>query len=275
MARVLASLGVRKIRLTGGEPLARRGVEGLVRELSGLGGIEEVVMTTNGVLLARQARILREAGLSRLNVSLDTLRPGRFRRIALSGDHEDVWAGIDAALLAGFSPLKLNVVVMGGVNDDELLDFVDLAKDRPLEVRFIEYMPFTRNGWPAASFVPCHVMGERIAERYSLTQCVRGAGSVASTYRIEGFAGSVGFISPMSSHFCDDCNRLRIMADGTIKACLFGPPSGGLRGPLRDGTDDAGIADAIRLALSFKAAAHPPLVKLAGREDQSMARIGG
>ena len=208
VAGMFVSLGVRKIRLTGGEPLVRRDVVSLVSRLAALPGLQTLAMTTNGVLLSKWARDLREAGLSNLNVSLDTLRPERFLGIAKRPYFDRVLAGIDAALDAGFAPLKLNVVVMGGINDDELPDFAELARTRPIHVRFIEYMPFRFNRWSTASFVSWEEIAHRLSACIDWSRARPGHehGSVAKEFVIEDWPGRIGFITSMSDHFCAACN---------------------------------------------------------------------
>jgi cyclic pyranopterin phosphate synthase len=277
VVRVTAAMGVRKVRLTGGEPLLRRDLPRLVERLRRVQGIDTLGMTTNGVLLSRFAGELRSSGLDTVNISLDTLRPERFERIALRPGLGAVVAGIDAALEAGFRPVKINVVVMGGVNDDEPADFVEFARGRPVALRFIEYMPFPENGWSAARFVPRDAMVERLRRRYR----VEGPGepgsasAIAREFRIEGLEHPVGFIASMSDQFCAGCDRLRLTADGSVKSCLFHPAEVTVREVLRSGAPDAAVASAIRGALASKPAAHPPMAELAGGTNRSMIAIGG
>lgn len=277
LGRLFVALGVCKIRLTGGEPLMRRNLAELVAMLAGTVGLETLSLTTNGVLLAEQAGGLKAAGLRRLNVSLDTLRPERFARIALRDFHRRVLAGIDAALEAGFAPLKLNMVVMGGVNDDEILDFVELTRERPVQVRFIETMPFRLRD--EAGFVPAESMRRMIEERYGiLKNAERGDGmseGVARAFCVGGHRGTVGFISPVSEHFCAGCDRLRLTADGRLKTCLFSPPEISLRDAMRGGAEDEELIRNVRDALGKKHAAHPPLKDAGELKTENMAEIGG
>lgn len=277
VVRVTAAMGVRKVRLTGGEPLLRRDLPRLVEQLRRVQGIDTLGMTTNGILLSRFAGELRSSGLDTVNVSLDTLHPERFERIALRPGLGAVVAGIEAAIEAGFRPVKLNVVVMGGVNDDELADFVEFARGRPLALRFIEYMPFPENGWSAARFVPCDAMVERLRRRYRVEGSgeLRSASAIARGFRIDGLEYPVGFIASMSDHFCAGCDRLRLTADGSVKSCLFHPAEVTLREVLRSGAPDAAVASAVREALASKPAAHPPMTELAGGTNRSMIAIGG
>lgn len=276
LCRLFALLGVTKVRLTGGEPLVRQGVPALVARIAAIPGIQTVGLTTNGILLFRQAEKLRRAGLDRLNVSLDSLRPDRFTAITRRPGFQKVLAGIEAALAAGFTPLKLNVVVMRGVNDGELCDFVELARRRPVNVRFIEYMPFRENHWSEAGFVSYGEMKEWIAQRHPLIPLVTGErGSVARDFKIDGFAGAVSFITSVSHHFCDDCTRLRLTADGRMKTCLFTSAALPLLPLLRGGAGDEEIAAAVTAALAVKPAAHASTEELIVRGGRSMTEIGG
>jgi GTP 3',8-cyclase len=274
-ARVCAGLGVRKIRLTGGEPLVRKNLPELVRRLAGIQGIDTVGMTTNGVLLKARIKELKQAGLHSVNISLDTLRPERFERIALRSHYDDVRAGIDAALEEGFTPLKLNMVVMGGVNDDELHDFVEMTREYPINVRFIEFMPFKANEWNTGKFLPFSAMRERIEQQYHLVPQDMQPAAVARDFGIPGFAGSVSFITSMSDHFCGGCNRLRLTADGSIKSCLFHHAEVNVRAPLRAGASDDVLEDMIRCAVILKPRQHPAMEELARLENRSMIEIGG
>jgi GTP 3',8-cyclase len=277
LIRVFAGLGIRKVRLTGGEPTMRPDLLDIVRRLGGIPGIETLALTTNGVHLAQLAAPLSEAGLEKLNVSLDSLRPERFMAITGKDKLEAVLRGIDAALDAGFEPLKLNVVVIRGVNDEELLDFVALGRDRAINVRFIEYMPFRENGWRREGLVPFGEMRERIAVRHRLTPVGHGerTGGVAQDFTAEGHLGRISFITPISDDFCGRCNRLRVTADGRLKACLFSPAGADLAGALRQGVDDGTLASLILSALEAKPEAHPAAEDLCGCQDQAMNVIGG
>ncbi len=277
LVRVLAGLGIRKVRLTGGEPTVRPDLVEIVRRLRGLPGIETLALTTNGVHLARLAVPLRDAGLEKLNVSLDSLRPERFEAITGRSKLDAVLRGIEAALAAGFEPLKVNVVVVRGVNDDELLDFVALGRDRAINVRFIEYMPFRENGWRREGLVPFEEMRDRIAARHALAPVGRGerTGGVAKDFAAAGHAGLISFITPISEDFCGRCNRLRITADGRLKTCLFAPAGVDLARALREGADDGALAMLVLEALASKPEAHPAAEELCARQDQAMNVIGG
>lgn len=275
IARVFAEMGVSKLRLTGGEPLVRLGVESLIAGLSGLPGVESVAMTTNAVLLKDKAQVLKEAGLTALNVSCDTLRSDRFKEITRRGNLEEVMAGVDAAINAGFSSLKINCVVMSGVNDDEILDFVELTKSKPANVRFIEYMPFPGNHWCAGNMLSFAEMMQRIEKSYDLVPVEREPGARYKEYSIAGHAGTVGFITSMSDSFCASCNRLRLTADGALKSCLFYAPEASLRDALRNGCADNELRTIIQQAVLQKPESHPPADELAGAANRAMVEIGG
>ena len=242
IAAAAVELGIRKIRLTGGEPLVRRGIVDLVRKLRRLPGLRELTLTTNGILLPELARPLREAGLDRLNISLDTLDPDKYRRLTRGGELEQALAGIRTAEAAGFSPIKLNAVLLGGVNDDEIPALCALTKDRPIEMRFIELMPigdalyFGRD-----ACIPVDTVLERMPELQPLPGV---HGSVARRYVLPGAVGSVGLISPVSCSFCADCNRIRLTADGCLKPCLHSAEEFSIRGKHGQALRDA-ICDAV------------------------------
>lgn len=226
IVRAAVSLGVTKVRLTGGEPLVRRGIDELVRRLRGIEGVEELAMTTNGARLAEYAVRLKEAGLDRLNVSLDTLDPEKFRRITRIGELRDTLDGLDAARRAGFEHIKLNTVLMGGVNDDEIAEIAALAKDGAFDVRFIELMPIGEcTDWDRRRFLPA----ERVLEYLPKGERVPSDG-VAELWRPAGFRGTVGLIRPLSHRFCADCDRIRVTADGCLKPCLHSAREIPLRG---------------------------------------------
>ena len=274
LARIFVGMGIEKIRLTGGEPLSRRGIETIAARLSAL-GLRTLAMTTNGISLDRRAGILREAGVNSLTVSLDTLKRDRFKEITKRDHFQAVMAGIDASLAAGFAPVKINTVVMRGVNDDELLDFLDWAKDRPVNVRFIEYMPFRDNHWSKGELLPYAEMRRRIESRYSLIPLLTDASAVGKDFKIGGYEGTVSFITSMTENFCGGCNRLRVTADGNIKSCLFHPAEKSLRDAMRDGALDEEIERLIMLAVDGKPAAHPPMEELLAVENRAMIEIGG
>ena len=274
-----AALGISKIRLTGGEPLIRPGVVELVARLAAIPGVEDLSLTTNAIRLERLARPLAEAGLTRVNVSLDTLQVERFRRITRFGDHEQAWQGILAAEQAGLAPVKLNAVVIRGFNDDELTDLARLTLAHPWQVRFIEVMPIgNTQEWGAGMPAPqgrylsvqemhARLVGlglERLAE-------MPGSGP-ARLYRIPGGLGTVGFISPLGEHFCQSCNRLRLTADGKLRACLVKDGEISLRETLRGGRPLAGL---FRQAVAAKPAHHNLLASQQAESGRGMSQIGG
>lgn len=266
VARAAAELGVRKVRLTGGEPLARRGVVDLVRMVAAVPGVDEVAMTTNATLLAPVAGALREAGLSRLNVSLDTLRPDRYAKITRCGRLEDALAGLDAAREAGFSRTKVNCVLMGGVNDDEVADLAGLARNEAVDVRFIELMPIgPAAGWPRASFVAADAVLDALPGLELL-----GRDGVAELYRMPGWAGRVGLIRPMSHKFCDGCSRIRVTADGKLKPCLHSAAEIDLRG-----LGHEGLLAALRAGIAAKPKYHLMDEGRASDSARDMNEIGG
>lgn len=260
-----AACGVKKIRLTGGEPLVRRGLLDICRGLRAVPGLEELCLTTNGSLLPQMASPLRKAGVDRLNISLDSLRPDRFAAMTRLGRLEDVLAGIRAAEDAGFTGLKLDAVLIGGFNDDEIGDFLDLTREHPWEVRFIELMPMGPCAeWARSCFLP----GEGILKRYPALQQVPAEG-VARRYRLPGAAGTVGLISPLSRDFCGQCRRIRVTADGKLKGCLHSREEIPLRG-----LHGAELEAAIRAGITQK----PPRHHLTDRPSdtpRTMNQIGG
>lgn len=273
--RAAASIGFSKVRLTGGEPLVRKGITNLVGALKKIEGVNDLSLTTNGVLLFDMAEGLRAAGINRINISLDTLKPERFFKITRRDLFDRVIAGIDAALAAGMDPVKINVVLMRGINDDEIMDFVALAADRPLSVRFIEFMP-ARDDWDGTRVMPSVEVLSQLRKRYTMVSTGKEAGGGPSDdYRIDGFVGTVGFISPISRHFCDGCNRLRLTADGMIRGCLFSDDELYILPFLRAGKDIEEIAGYIKQAVAHKPRAHA-INDIRFRSCQrSMSAIGG
>ena len=275
---VAVPLGIRKIRLTGGEPLVRQDLAVLAAKIAAIPGVEDLSLTTNGAMLARHAAALRAAGVNRLNVSMDSLRADRFKEITRGGDLARVWEGVDAAIAAGFAPLKLNVVVMRDFNEDELADFVALTAERPLHVRFIEFMPvgdyalFERVG-----YVGTAEMQRLIAPRFALEPVKRGelqGNGPARYWRIPGAPGSVGFISQRSHDFCEACNRVRLTADGRLRHCLLSDHELDVRGLLRAGTPAASIRAAIEADLQTKLERHRGVDGIA-THARTMSQIGG
>ena len=227
-----ASLGIRKLRITGGEPLVKKNIVSICRRAAAVEGIQEVCLTTNGILLPRMAKDLREAGVKRLNLSLDTLDPAKYAYITRIGTLEDFWTGFHAALDAGFEKVKINAVLIGGFNDDEILSLAELTRQYPVDMRFIEMMPMYDSGdFREASFVPY----TRVLEALPHAQAVPADGGVAKLYRLPGAMGNIGLISPLNAHFCGTCNRIRLTADGKIKPCLHSADEYSLKGLDFDG----------------------------------------
>ena len=275
VAACLVRFGISKVRLTGGEPTVRSGLEWLIAKLAELPGLRTIGMTTNGLTLRNKARQLKDNGLTALNVSLDSLRPDRFSQLTGQQRLNDVLSGIDAALAAGFVPLKLNVVVMAGVNDDEILDFIAFVMDKPINVRFIEFMPSLKNGWSRERVVPFYVLKKRIEQSLELLPLPKQNHSTAKDFRIRGYMGTISFITSMSAEFCDGCNRLRLAADGSLKTCLFRRPELNLRPLLRSDSSDEAIAAAVRQVLGSKWERHPGMESLASCDTQTMSQVGG
>ncbi len=259
LARLFVAHGVKKIRLTGGEPLVRQGIVGLCAKIAALPGLRELVMTSNGSQLGKLAQPLADAGVKRLNISLDSLKPERFAAITRTGELAQVLAGIDAARAAGFARIKLNAVVMQGRNADEVLDLVDYAVQRGLDISFIEEMPLGQVGRSREeSFCSSDWVRERISQRYSLIDSAEQSGGPARYVRIQGHADSrIGFISPHSHNFCATCNRVRLTAEGRLLLCLGHEHSVDLRALLRRHPEsDAPLLDAIHAGLARKPQRH-------------------
>ncbi len=274
LVRIFVARGVRKVRLTGGEPTLRKGYVSLVRDLSAIPGLEQLALTTNGSRLAQDAALLKQAGLTSVNVSLDTLRPDRFVEVTRRDELPRVLEGIRSAQEAGLET-KVNVVVLPDVNEDELLDFGEFACEQKLTVRFIEFMPFLDNGWSAERVVSSAEVRARLSERFELRPLASGASDVAREYVIDGSEGRVAFVSSVTESFCSGCNRLRLTADGQLKSCLFLPPSVSLRDLLRDGASDEVLGAAVKRCLDGKWSAHPPMRNWAQRDSLTMVQIGG
>ncbi|GAA0719975.1 GTP 3',8-cyclase MoaA [Dokdonella soli] len=282
LATLFASLGVHKLRLTGGEPLLRRDLPELVRKLAAVPGIDDIALTTNGNLLAEQAGALREAGLKRITLSVDTLDPETFRVMSGGrGDIGTVLAAITAAERAGFAPLKINCVVMRGTNDGHVLDLVEHFRGSSGHVvRFIEYMDVgTCNDWRRDLVVPSAELRTRIAARWPLVELEPNyGGEVARRYAFADGAGEIGFISSVTEPFCGDCTRARLSADGKLYTCLFANSGHDLRGPLRAGASDAELSGLIRAVWNARDDRYSEIRSEAtpvSREHVEMYAIGG
>ena len=236
-----ASLGITKIRITGGEPLVKKNIVSICRRTAAVEGIKEVCLTTNGLMLPQFAKPLKEAGVKRLNLSLDTLDQEKYAYITRIGRLDAFLAGLDAAFEAGFEKIKINAVLIGGFNDNEILPLADLTRQYPIDVRFIELMPMYDSGdFDERSFIPYTRVLDYLPEAIPVAQ----DGGVAKLYRLPGARGNIGLISPVSAHFCGDCNRIRLTADGKLKPCLHAPDEHSLKGLDFDGRKKV-LADAI------------------------------
>jgi cyclic pyranopterin phosphate synthase len=274
IVKAAAELGIDKVRLTGGEPLVRLGLTELVRMLSSIRTIDDISLTTNGILLADQAAALKQAGLRRVNISLDTLRPERFKTITRCGNLEDTLKGIEAAKAVGLSPVKINTVVMAGVNDDELPDFAAKTISEGWHVRFIELMPL--GGDEAASkLVPVSEMRRRLAPLGKLEPCRVSTGNGPARYfRLPQASGTIGFITPVTEHFCYHCNRLRLTADGKLRPCLLSEEEIDLREPLRRGASAAELKCLIEEAIARKPQRHH-LAEGSAHKGRPFSQVGG
>jgi len=275
VAKAAVKLGVEKIRVTGGEPLVRKGILGFLAGLNAIPGLKRLVLTTNGVNLEEMAQELRFAGVESLNISMDSLRPDRFSAITRGGELERVLRGIDAVERAGFPYLKINVVAMRGVNDDELDDFAALTIDKPVKVRFIEYMPTFQGDHDRSLSVPGEELLERLSRTYALERVEKQAlDGPASYHRIKGAAGEIGFITPISCHFCHECNRIRVTSKGIVKGCLFDNGTLDLK-PILAQDDDAAVEQALRQVVLMKQGKHQLTTGQPSHNPFSMAGIGG
>ncbi len=263
-----ASLGITKLRITGGEPLVKKNIVSICRRAAQIPGIREICVTTNGTLLPELAKPLREAGVSRVNISLDTLDAQKYRYITRCGELSQAVDGIHAALGAGFEKIKLNAVLVGGFNDDEIPALAELTRRYPLDMRFIELMPMVDSGdFGPEAFIPCTVVLDKLPE----LQSVEPDGGVARLYSLPGAKGSIGLISPVSAHFCKECNRIRLTADGKLKPCLHSADEYSLKG-----LDYDGMVDMIRRSILCKPSWHGTLdAANRSRAGRDMNQIGG
>ena len=251
-----AALGVRRVRITGGEPLVRRNLPDLATRLSQLPGIDDLSLSSNAVNLARQAKALKAAGISRINVSLDTLHADRFRKIT-KGRLDRVLDGLMAAKAAGFAPIKINMVVMKDINDDEVEDMVEFCIENDFTLRFIETMPMGETGRNATDhYIDLQTVKQRLGERYELLPGVMPGGGPARYARVAGTELRIGFITPLSQHFCETCNRVRLAADGRLHLCLGQEHSFDFRPLLRSGATDTDLRDAVIEAIALKPERH-------------------
>ncbi len=275
--RVAVGLGVRKVRLTGGEPLLRRDVEKFISRLLQIPGLQDVRLTTNGTLLAEKAGSLHRAGVRKVNVSLDSLRAERFRQITGADLLNQVWRGIEQVLKLGFEQIKLNMVVMRGINDDELADFAELSRELPIQVRFIEFMPIgTDTGWGPERYLPAREIMLKLAESGPLEPVEsESLDGPARVYRRPGYLGTLGFISPISEHFCSRCNRLRLTAQGRLRSCLLSDLETDLKAVVRGEGGEDGIREALLETIRNKPERHRLLETPGFNCHGRMSRIGG
>jgi len=278
IVRIALKEGITKIRVTGGEPLVRKGVIDLIGWLSQLEGIEDLSMTTNGILLSEFAQSLYQAGLKRVNVSMDSLKPELFKKITRGGELSRVWEGIEMASKIGLNPIKINVVAIKGFNEDEIMDFARLTFDHDYQIRFIEFMPMgPRNDWQQEGYLSCLNIRKIIEKGYKLSPISnkKSTSGPAELYRLEAAKGIIGFINPVSSHFCSSCNRFRLTADGKLRPCLFSDEEIDIKMALRRGDKDESLRSLLHLALSNKPRSHTikdPSFRKCARE---MIKIGG
>jgi len=273
VAEAAAELGIKKVRITGGEPLVRAELPKLVQMLAQIAAIDDISLTTNGILLAHYAAELQSAGLRRVNVSLDTLKSDRFKYITRCGNLGDVLEGIEVAKSVGLNPTKINVVVMSGINDDELLDFAAKTITEEWHVRFIEHMPFGEDAL-ASSFVPVDEMRQRLAVLGELEPCSFKGNGPAKYFRLPQANGTIGFITPVSEHFCFHCNRIRLTSDGKLRPCLLSEEEIDLRQPLRSGISSTELKRLIKKAVASKPLQHQ-LAKGYVPQDRPFSQVGG
>ena len=264
-----AALGIKKVRFTGGEPLILKGLDKLIAHTASMPSINDISITTNGILLADQAKDLNKAGLKRVNISLDTLKADKFHAITRFGDINKVFSAIDKCLSLDMVPIKINTVLMKGMNDDEIGDFIELTKDMPIQIRFIELMPI---GEGFKYFEKCSMKVEEILERFPELVQIKDDSRVASVYKMPGAKGSIGLISPISCKFCSDCNRIRLTSVGTIKPCLHSAEEINLI-PYLD--DEQELINVIKNAVFNKPAEHHLETERKSETSKMMYQIGG
>jgi len=285
IVKIAAPMGLRKVRITGGEPLVRKNVPYLIKQIKNIEGIEDLSLTTNGILLSRYAGELAEAGLDRVNISLDSLRPERYREITRGGDISIVLEGIQAAERAGLKPIKINIVPIRGSNDDEITEFAKITLRAPYQVRFIEFMPFGAEGvWSPGKFISAGEIKSIVEGIGPLSPVKVRRSGPARYFMFHGAPGVVGFINPISNHFCGECNRLRLTADGKLRPCLFSETEIDLKPALRSGASDREIERLIKLSVEVKPEGHNIKIEnvmsgtlMKGRRDygRQMSKIGG
>ena len=276
IVRTAASLGISKIRLTGGEPLVRKGIINLIKSLSGIQGIEDISMTTNGILLNEYALELKKAGIKRLNISLDSLAGDRYKDITRFGDLKVVKEGIKKAAIAGFSPLKINVLLLSGTDEKEINNFLRLTKESSIHVRFLELMPVGNyNFYKKDDFLSCKEVMDVCSKFAPLEEANLYGNGPAQTFRFRGALGTFGFIASMTNKFCFSCNRLRLTSDGFLKGCLHSDRKVNLRDPLREGIAEEELIHLIKLTVSTKPKEHALNENTLQFSEYLMCQIGG
>ena len=280
-------LGITKVRITGGEPLAREGITDFIRQLREINKLEDISLTTNGFFLSEYAEKLKDAGLTRVNISLDSLQEGKYNRITRGGSLEKVLKGIDSALKADLLPIKINTVLIRGVNDDEVEDFVKLTLERPLNVRFIEFMPSGEESKDnyRDKFISALEIKESLAEKYSFRPVdINSGNGPANYYKIKGAKGTIGFITALSQHFCSSCNRIRLTSNGKLRPCLFSNKEINIKRAIRGTGKDSYSAAVIRKkiirdklmeAIKVKPKGHKLDIKNQNNYFFKMSQIGG
>lgn len=274
IVRASVELGINKVRLTGGEPLLRKGFPALVRKLTAIEGLKDLALTTNGILLGPMAEELKEAGIMRVNVSLDTLKPERFKQMTGSDQWQQAKEGLEKAIAEGFQQVKLNVVTIAGYNDDEVEDFVEYVMDKPIQLRFIEFMPVGNKFWENGRHINSKELIERIAKKATIVSLPPLKNSITEEYQLIGSPATLGFISPLSQKFCRGCNRLRLTADGFLKPCLASKYEVNIKVPVRAGHRGNELRRVFYEAMRLKPRAH---MMDQGQTDnvRHMAEVGG
>ncbi len=276
IVRIATSIGIRKVRITGGEPLARKNITYLISSLGTINGIENITLTTNGVLLEKFADEIAKAGLNRVNVSLDSLRPERYKEITRGGSVDVVLRGIEKAEKAGLKPVRINMVPIRGFNNDEIEDFARITLEKSYQVRFIEFMPIgAREMWSPEKYIPVNEIKSVVERIGHLTPVKARKEGPARYFRFEGAPGVIGFINAVSHQFCSECNRLRLTADGKLRPCLFSETEIDLKTPLRSGVPDSEIEKLVRLSIKVKPQKHNIDCRDGSAFLKPMSRIGG
>ena len=276
LVRIGVRLGISKVRVTGGEPLVRKGVYDFLSQLTQIDGLSDVSLTTNGVLLKDNIKKIRSAGIKRINVSMDTLSRKKYHEITGHDIFDQVWEGIESAQNMGFDPIKINVVALNGINDDELIDIAGLSFSYPFHIRFIEYMPIGASRMNIGKQLLAPEIKKRINILGKLIPVKNGINDgPARRYKFKGAKGEIGFIHAISKHFCNECNRLRLTASGKLRPCLLSDSEEDLKGPLRRGCLDSELADVFLRAVSHKPVDHNIASDQPGKVAGQMSAIGG